>query len=76
MNPEGPPVEPFERWSDALTALQLLQLDPHGFGGVCLRAPHGPVRERWLQALASLGVRLVKIPGTFCVGHHVVPVAR
>ena len=64
MNPEGPPVEPFERWSDALTALQLLQLDPHGFGGVCLSAPHGPVRERWLQALASLGVGLVKIPGS------------
>ncbi len=64
MHREDPPVEPLERWSDALTALQLLQLDPHGFGGVCLRAPHGPVRERWLQALASLGVRLVKIPGS------------
>ena len=64
MHREDPPVEPLARWSDALTALQLLQLDPHGFGGVCLRAPHGPVRERWLQALASLGVRLVKIPGS------------
>lgn len=64
MHREDPPFEPLERWNDALTALQLLQLDPHGFGGVCLRAPHGPVRERWLQALASLGVRLVKIPGS------------
>ena len=64
MHREDPPFEPLERWNDALTALQLLQLDPHGFGGVCLRAPHGPVRDRWLQALASLGVRLVKIPGS------------
>ncbi|MEY4257504.1 MAG: Magnesium-chelatase 60 kDa subunit, partial [Pseudomonadota bacterium] len=52
------------RWNDALTALQLLQIDPHGFGGVCLRAPHGPVRERWLQALADLGLGLVKVPGS------------
>jgi magnesium chelatase subunit D len=56
--------DPLERWNDALTALQLLQIDPHGFGGVCLRAPHGPVRERWLQALADLGLGLVKVPGS------------
>ena len=56
--------DPLERWNDALTSLQLLQLDPHGFGGVCLRAPHGPVRERWLQALAGLGIGLVKVPGS------------
>lgn len=56
--------DPLERWHDALTALQLLQIDPHGFGGVCLRAPHGPVRERWLQALADLGLGLVKVPGS------------
>jgi magnesium chelatase subunit D len=31
---------------------------------VCLRAPHGPVRERWLQALADLGLGLVKVPGS------------
>ncbi|MFN7857131.1 MAG: magnesium chelatase subunit D [Acidovorax sp.] len=53
-----------ERWNDALTALQLLQIDPHGFGGVCLRAPHGRVRERWLQALATLGLSLVRVPGS------------
>ncbi|WP_291932485.1 VWA domain-containing protein, partial [Limnohabitans sp.] len=58
------PLDPLERWNDALTALQLLQLDPHGFGGVCLRAPHGPVRERWLHALAGLGIGLVKVPGS------------
>ena len=56
--------DPLERWNDALTALQLLQLDPFGFGGVCLRAPHGPVRERWLQALAGLGIGLIKVPGS------------
>jgi magnesium chelatase subunit D len=58
------PSDPLERWNDALTTLQLLQLDPHGFGGVCLHAPHGPVRERWLQALAGLGIGLVKVPGS------------
>ena len=62
--PSSTPSDPLERWNDALTALQLLQLDPFGFGGVCLRAPHGPVRERWLQALAGLGIGLVKVPGS------------
>jgi magnesium chelatase subunit D len=62
--PPSTPPDPLERWNDALTALQLLQIDPHGFGGVCLRAPHGPVRERWLQALADLGLGLVKVPGS------------
>jgi magnesium chelatase subunit D len=62
--PPSTPSDPLERWHDALTALQLLQIDPHGFGGVCLRAPHGPVRERWLQALADLGLGLVKVPGS------------
>ncbi|PIT72849.1 magnesium chelatase subunit D [Limnohabitans sp. G3-2] len=62
--PPAAPADPLERWNDALTALQLLQLDPHGFGGVCLHAAHGPVRERWLQALAGLGMGLVKVPGS------------
>ena len=62
--PLSTPSDPLERWNDALTALQLLHIDPHGFGGVCLRAPHGPVRERWLQALAGLGLGLVKVPGS------------
>ncbi|OYU30260.1 MAG: hypothetical protein CFE39_14420 [Comamonadaceae bacterium PBBC2] len=53
-----------EAWHDALTSLQLLQLDPRGLGGVCLRAPHGPVRERWLSALAGLGLPWVKVPGS------------
>jgi len=58
------PSDPLERWNDALTTLQLLQIDPHGFGGVCLHSPHGPVRERWLQGLAELGLCLVKVPGS------------
>ena len=60
----APNAAPIEAWNDALTCLQILQLDPHGFGGVCLRAPHGPVRERWLHALAQLGLPLVKVPGS------------
>ncbi len=58
------PSSGLDTWHDALTCLQLLQLDPHGFGGVCLRAPHGPVREYWLSALASLGMPVVKVPGS------------
>lgn len=53
-----------ETWNDALTTLQLLQVAPHDFGGVCLRAPHGPVREHWLAELARLGLPLVKVPGS------------
>jgi magnesium chelatase subunit D len=59
-----PADPPLNAWHDALTSLQLLQLDPSGLGGVCLRASHGPVRERWLSALASLGLPLVKVPGS------------
>jgi magnesium chelatase subunit D len=59
-----PADTPLNAWHDALTSLQLLQLDPSGLGGVCLRASHGPVRERWLSALANLGLPLVKVPGS------------
>ena len=58
------PAERLSAWHDALLSLQILQLDPQGFGGVCLRAPHGPVRDRWLSALANLGLPLVKVPGS------------
>ena len=50
-------------WNDAITSLQLLQIDPHGFGGIWLKAPFGPVRERWLQALQNSSVKTVKLPG-------------
>lgn len=63
MDRDHPP-HPLDAWHDALTCLQILQIDPHGFGGVCLRAPHGPVRDRWLGALAQLGLPLVKVPGS------------
>ena len=52
-----------ETWNDAMTSLQLLQVDPHGFGGVWLRAPFGPVREYWLQHLLQAGLNTVKLPG-------------
>lgn len=53
-----------EIWNDALTALQLLQIDPHGFGGVWLRAPFGPVRDQWLRQLANTEINTVKLPGS------------
>jgi len=58
---------PSVQWSDAQLLLLALQVDPLGFGGVWLRAGHGPVREAWLAQLArAMGTRpLVKVP------HHV-----
>jgi magnesium chelatase subunit D len=53
-----------ETWNDALTSLQLLQIDPCGFGGIWLRAPFGPVRERWLRHLLAAGLNTVKLPGS------------
>lgn len=50
------------RWADALMALDLLAHEPHRWGGVWLRAPHGPVREAWLSALAQAGLRLWRAP--------------
>jgi magnesium chelatase subunit D len=44
----------FQLWADALRAAALTAVDPHGLGGVALRAQHGPVRERWLSALHAL----------------------
>jgi len=52
-----------ETWNDAMTSLQLLQIDPHGFGGVWLRAPFGPVRENWLQQLSQAALNTVKLLG-------------
>jgi magnesium chelatase subunit D len=34
-----------------MDALALFAVDPHGLGGVLLRARAGPVRDRWLQGL-------------------------
>lgn len=60
--PEG--MQGLETWNDALTSIQLLQIDPCGFGGVWLRAPFGPVRERWLRHLLASGLNTVKVPGS------------
>lgn len=49
--PPGP--DPQAVWADALLAAQLLALDPHGLGGVHVRAQAGPVRQRWLDRLAA-----------------------
>ena len=53
-----------ETWNDALTSLQLLQIDPCGFGGIWVRASFGPVRERWLRHLLAAGLNTVKVPGS------------
>ena len=43
-------------WTIALRVAALLSADPHGCGGVRLRARPGPVREAWLAAFrAALG---------------------
>ena len=52
-----------ETWNDAMTSLQLLQIDPHGLGGVWVRSPFGPVRECWLQHLSQTDLHTVKLPG-------------
>jgi magnesium chelatase subunit D len=56
-------LKSLETWNDAMTSLQLLQIDPHGLGGVWVRSPFGPVRECWLQHLSQTGLNTVKLPG-------------
>lgn len=41
------------RWADATLAAALFAVDPAGIGGVAVRAPAGPVRDRWLAMLAG-----------------------
>lgn len=41
-------------WRQACLAAALFAIDPAGTGGVLLRAPLGPARERWRALLASL----------------------
>ena len=40
-------------WDDALRAAALFAADPHGLGGIVLRAGAGPVRDFWLDHLRS-----------------------
>lgn len=51
----SPPAEreSSSAWDDALRALSLLTADPHGLGGLVLRAGAGPVRDRWLDLLRA-----------------------
>jgi magnesium chelatase subunit D len=53
----SPPAEGGGRapdcWADACLAARLLAADPHGLCGAVLRAPAGPVRERWLAILRA-----------------------
>lgn len=52
-------------WADATLAAALFAVDPSGSGGVCLRAPAGPVRERWLAMLGgALPAPLRRLPLT------------
>ncbi len=56
-----------ETWNDAMTSLQLLQIDSHGWGGIWIRTPFGPVRELWLRHLSETGLNTVKLPGNIDV---------
>ncbi len=60
---ETPPPPP-SPWSDALLALSLFAIDPVGTG-IALRAPAGPVRDRFLahlRALLPADVKIRKMP--------------
>ena len=50
-------------WDDALWAAAALSVDPSGLRGIWLRAPHGPVRDRWLAELTRLHPTLRRLPG-------------
>ncbi|CAO4149546.1 magnesium chelatase subunit D [Methylorubrum aminovorans] len=52
MAPE--PEDPAGAWDDALRATALFAADPHGLGGIVLRARAGPVRDLWLDHLRDL----------------------
>ena len=51
-----------ETWLRALQVAQLLVINPHGLGGVIVRARSGPIRDRWLTYLNNVaqlaGMRL------------------
>ena len=53
-------------WHDALRVARLVAEDPHGCGGVLVRAGAGPVRDAWLQTLRDAFPRDApwrKLPG-------------
>ncbi len=55
-----------QAWHGAAWAAALVCVDPHGLGGVLVRAGAGPVRERWTAGLRKLlpaGEVLRRMPG-------------
>ncbi|MCU0919093.1 MAG: magnesium chelatase subunit D [Burkholderiaceae bacterium] len=52
MNTASPAADP--AWADAVWAATLFAVDPHGLGGITLRASAGPVRDHWTQLLREL----------------------
>lgn len=49
-------------WQQVQDALLWLQVDAPGLGGVWLQAPHGPMRDVWLQGLQSTQPIMHKVP--------------
>lgn len=54
-----------DAWDLAQLALLLLQVDPHGLGGVCLKSGYSPARQIWLKQLQTLGLPVIRMP------HHI-----
>jgi magnesium chelatase subunit D len=62
IGPSGSPASaaaasaaaPLPLWPLALAAAAVFAVDPAGLGGVALRAPAGPVRERWLESVRRM----------------------
>lgn len=54
-----------DAWDLAQLALLLLQVDPHGLGGVWLKAGYSPARQMWLKQLQTLGLPVMRMP------HHI-----
>lgn len=46
-------VVPDPAWARALLAARVFAGDPHGFGGVRLCGPPGPVRDRWIAEMRA-----------------------
>lgn len=52
MSAEAPPQT--TPWEDALLAATLFAVDPHGLGGILVRARPGPARDEWLTILREM----------------------
>lgn len=46
--------EPPSAWEEATLAARILAVDPIGVGGIAVRAPAGPTRERWQALFGAL----------------------